>query len=253
MATYKKKAGKKAKTSQANIEQGSTTAEVFNTLDETASKSESFVEKNQNIILYGIVAVAVIILGTIGYNKYIQEPKEAQAADELAYPKVYFTEASTSNEAVDSLLVLGLEGANGKYGFIDIASVYSGTKAGNLANYYAGVSYLKLKNYESAIDYLSAFKSNDLLLEAESRSLIGDAFADINQLDDALNYYEIAAQTKPNEAMTPLYLMKAGQTAMALEDFSKAEALFTEIKVTYPKSDLASNIDMYINKAKYSK
>lgn len=252
MATYKKKAGKKAKTAEKNIAEGSTTAEVFNTLDETASRSENFIEKNQNIILGLIALVAVVILSTIGYNKFIQEPKEASAADELAYPKAYFNEAAAVNEGVDSLLTLGLEGANGKYGFLDISSEYSGTKAGNLANFYAGVSYLKMKDYANAIDYLGKFTSDDLLLEAEAKSLIGDAFADINQLDDALTYYEKAASLKKNSAMTPLYLMKAGQTAMMLGKYDKAEALFTELKEDYPNSDLAVNIDMYINKAKYS-
>ena len=114
--------------------------------------------------------------------------------------------------------------------------------------FYAGVSYLKMKDYANAIDYLGKFTSDDLLLEAEAKSLIGDAFADINQLDDALTYYEEAA----NSAMTPLYLMKAGQTAMMVGKYDKAEALFTELKEDYPNSDLAVNIDMYINKAKYS-
>lgn len=253
MATYKKKAGKKAKNADVNIEKGSTTAEVFNTLDETASKSESFVVKNQNIILGAIAVIAVVILGTIGYNKFIQEPKEMAAADELAYPKAYFTEATTVNEGVDSLLVLGLEGANGKYGFIDIATEYSGTKAGNLANFYAGVSYLKMKDYTNAIEYLGKFTSDDLLLESEAQALIGDAFADIDQMQEALSYYEKAANTHKNSAMTPLYLMKAGQAALVIGNYSKAEDLFTSIKEDYPNSDMAVNIDMYINKAKYSK
>ena len=46
MATYKKKGNKVKKGSQAKIEDQSTTAEVFNTLDETASKSEQWIEKN---------------------------------------------------------------------------------------------------------------------------------------------------------------------------------------------------------------
>ena len=53
MATYKKR-GHKPKTKgekQQNIEEGSTTAEVFNTLDETASKTEDFVAKIKNIFL----------------------------------------------------------------------------------------------------------------------------------------------------------------------------------------------------------
>ena len=52
MATYKKR-GYKPKTKaekESQIEQESTTAEVFNTLDETASKTEAWVEKNQKII-----------------------------------------------------------------------------------------------------------------------------------------------------------------------------------------------------------
>ena len=59
MATYKKR-GHKPKTKgekQQNIEEGSTTAEVFNTLDETASKTEDFVAKNQKYIFIIIALI----------------------------------------------------------------------------------------------------------------------------------------------------------------------------------------------------
>ena len=49
MATYKK-TGSKIKKGQQKIEEKSTTADVFNTLDETASRSEQFVIKNQKTI-----------------------------------------------------------------------------------------------------------------------------------------------------------------------------------------------------------
>ena len=52
MATYKKR-GYKPNTKvekEIEVEDNSTTAEVFNTLDETASKTEAFVEKNQKYI-----------------------------------------------------------------------------------------------------------------------------------------------------------------------------------------------------------
>ena len=49
MATYKK-TGTKIKSAQNNIEDKSTTAEVFNTLDETASRSEQWIIKNRKII-----------------------------------------------------------------------------------------------------------------------------------------------------------------------------------------------------------
>ena len=53
MATYKKR-GYKPKTKEEKVEaveEHSTTAEVFNTLDETASKTEEWVAKIKNIFL----------------------------------------------------------------------------------------------------------------------------------------------------------------------------------------------------------
>ncbi|MEQ6122841.1 tetratricopeptide repeat protein [Pseudotenacibaculum sp. MALMAid0570] len=254
MATYKKRGAKpRDKKDQQAAEMQSTTAEVFNTLDETASRSEKWIEKNNKTLFYALVAVIVVILGYMGYNKYIVEPTENEASNELAFPRKYFDEAATAGSAsVDSLLKLGLDGADGKYGFIDIADRFSGTKAGNIANYYAGVSYLKLKEYKLAIDYLDRFKSDDDILGPTAIGAIGDAFADLNQNDSALEYYEKAANKKDNEFTAPLFLFKAGKTALELGNFSKAEQLFQKIKDKYPTSTIGRDIDKYISSAKYA-
>lgn len=251
MATYKK-TGSKAKKKHASVEDKSTTAEVFNTLDETASKSEKWVIKNQKTIFIVLSLIAVLILSYLPYQKYVKAPKEKEAANELAFPKVYFEEANKSLVAVDSLLNLGLNGADGKYGFIDIANEYKGTKAGNIANYYAGISYLKLKKYKEAIDYLEKYTSEDELLAPIAKGAIGDAFSDIDQPEDALDYYLKAANLRDNSFSTPLFLFKAGNTAMDLEQYSKALELFNRIKSDYPTSDEAKNIDIYISKATYA-
>lgn len=259
MATYKKrgykpKKEKVVKEAEEHFDESqSTVAETFNALDETANKSEQWIEKNNKPLFYGLVAIAVIILGFMAYNKFIAEPTELEASNELAFPRKHFDEASkASGVAVDSLYNLGLEGADGKYGFIDIASSFSGTKAGNLANYYAGISYLKMKKYEKAIEYLGNFNSDDELLGPTALGAIGDAFADINQPEDALEYYEKAANKKANEFTAPLFLYKAGLTALELKKYSKAETLFTTIKNKYSKSDQGKDIDKYINSAKYA-
>jgi tetratricopeptide (TPR) repeat protein len=251
MATYKK-TGSKAKKAQHKTEEHSTTAEVFNTLDETASRSEKFVIKNQKTIFIVLAILVVLILSYLPYQKYVKAPKEKEAANELAFPKVYFEEASTNTVALDSLLNLGLNGADGKLGFIDVASQYSGTKAGNLANYYAGISNLKLKNYKEAIEYLEKFSSDDELLGAIAKGAIGDAFADINQPEDALEYYLKAAELRTNNFSTPMFLFKAGNTALELEKFSKALEVFNKIKTEFPNSEEAKKIDIYINKATYA-
>ncbi len=254
MATYKKRGfkPKNKKEENHNDESEFETAGVLNTLDETASKSEQWIEKNSKPLFYTLVGIVVLFLAYLGYNKYIVEPNETEATNELAFPRKYFDQAATAGSGVDSLLVLGLEGADGKYGFVDIAETYSGTNAGNLANYYAGVSYLQLKKYDKAIEFLSKFNSDDEMLGPVALGAIGDAFADINQLEDALDYYQKAANKKSNEFTTPLYLFKAGQTAMELKDFSKAESLFTKIKENYAKSDQGKDIEKYIAAAKYA-
>lgn len=253
MATYKKKGQKKVKNAPVDhVEEESTTAEVFKSLEESASKSEQWVEKFQKPLFSGLVIVVALILGYIAYNSYIVEPKEQDAANELSFPKENFDLAINATTEADSLYTLALEGSNGKYGFVDIASKYSGTKAGNLANYYAGISNLKLKNYKIAISHLEGFSSNDALLAPTALGAIGDAFADLNQNEDALSYYEKAANIQANSSTTPLYLLKAGNTALDLGDAKKAEALFTQIKDKYSASSIANNIDMHINKAKYA-
>lgn len=255
MATYKKRGYKpKNKNEEQQVDNmDSTTAEVFNTLDETASKSEQWIEKNSKVLFSALVSIVVIFLAFLGYNKYITEPNELEASNELAFPRKYFDEAATAGSGIDSLLNLGLEGADGRYGFLDIAESFKGTDAGNLANYYAGVSYLQLKDYENAIAYLSKFDSDDEMLGPVSLGAIGDAFSDIDQQKDALEYYEKAANKRNNEFTTPLFLYKAGQTAMLLEDYSKAEELFTKIKKSYSKSDQGKDVEKFINAAKYAK
>ncbi|CAM1372036.1 conserved hypothetical protein [Tenacibaculum litopenaei] len=260
MATYKKRGYKPKKekivqeVEETFDETQSTTAEVFNNLDDAANKSEQWIENNSKPLFYGLVAVAVVILGYLAYNKLIAVPTEKTASNELAHPRVLFDEATTSaGVKADSLYTLALEGGvNGKYGFIDIASNFSGTKAGNIANYYAGISYLKMKDYKNAIKYLSDFSSDDALLGPTALGAIGDAFADIDQPEDALDYYQKAANLKKNNFTTPLFLFKAGQVAMNLKKYSKAETLFAQIKKDFADSDQGRDIEKYINSAKYA-
>ena len=254
MATYKKKYKPEGKKAEQQLEEmESTTAEVFNTLDETASKSEQWIEKNSKVLFGSLIAIVAIFLVFLGYNKYVVTPNELEASNELAFPRKYFDEAATAGSGIDSLLNLGLEGADGNYGFLDIAEVYSGTSAGNLANYYSGVSYLQMKEYDKGIEFLGKFNSDNAILNAVALGAIGDAFSDIDQQNDALDYYEKAANVESNDFTTPLFLFKGGQTAMLLNEFDKAVAMFSIIKEKYSKSEQGRDIDKFINAAKYAK
>ena len=167
MATYKKR-GYKPKTKEEKteaLEQHSTTAEVFNTLDESASRTEEWAVKNQKYIIGVVAGIAVVVLGYLGYSKFVAEPKASEAMNEMYTAQSYFDQALTSTSK-DSLFALALKGGQGKYGMIDIADKYSATPAGNLANYYAGISYLHLGEFEDAIKYLKKFKTSNIELKS---------------------------------------------------------------------------------------
>jgi TolA-binding protein len=252
MATYRKRGFKP--TTKAEIqeidEQESTTAEVFSTLDEGASRTEAWVSQNQNYILGVIGVIAVGVLGYLAYMQFVQKPKEMSAANEMYYPQQYFDQALASTTAKDSLFTLALEGAEGKYGFLDIIQEYSGTKAANLANYAAGMSYLNMNNYQEAIAYLEDFKSDDAILGALAKGGLGDAFMQLNQPAEALGYYESAIKHSTNGYTTPKFLYKAGVTAFEMDNTSKALGYFERIKEEYANSEQAKNIDAFIGMAK---
>jgi tetratricopeptide (TPR) repeat protein len=255
MATYKKKdkVAKQLEKDHASIEAQSTTKEVFEGLDSGANKIESWIIQRQKYLLIGIGLIVAIVLGYLAYLHFIMDPAEKNAADELAYPKAYFEEAIAMAEPVDSLYKLALNGDGAKSGLLDIIDQYGRTKAGNLAKYYAGISYLKMADTKKAIEYLDEFSSDDLMLGAVAKGAIGDAFIDLNKLEDAMKYYEEAYQLNPNTLTTPIFMDKAAKTALALKDFSKAEELYVKIKENYPASQVAQDIDIKINLSKYSK
>ena len=250
MATYTKKGnkGKSKVEKEQDIAAGSTTAEVFNTLDETASKTEAFVEKNQKYIFIIIAVVAAVVLGYLGYNEFIAKPKQVTAMNDMSQAQKYFNEA-VNGTAKDSLYTLALNGGEGKFGMLDIIKEYSGTPSANLANYYAGTAYLRLKDYKNAIEHLGNFKSDDEILAPLAKGNIGDAFAQLNQKEDALDYYEQAAEMRNNEYTAPMYFYKAGVIALDLGKPDKALKYFNKIKDEFPNSSEAATIEVFIGKA----
>ena len=261
MATYKKRGNKvrkpKLKDDGSYLEDvkfdgESTTQEVFDSLDETASKSEQWLEKNAKMVYTVLGVFLIAMLAYLAFNKFVKEPKEIKAANYLAYSKSAFNEAEKATKNIDSLYSIALNGANNNYGLLEVSNKFSGTKAGNLANYMAGISYLKMNEYDKAVEYLSKFSSEDEILDPMAKGKIGDAFSDINQLEDALTYYVKAAKDRNNSLTTPMYLFKAGNTALDLGKFDEALKMFTQIQNDFPKSDEAKDIQMYINRAKYA-
>ncbi|TDP60752.1 tetratricopeptide repeat protein [Flavobacterium dankookense] len=261
MATFNKRGYKAPKEKEEKVdsnfiedvnvdEKDSTTAKAFDALDETASKTEDFVAKNQKYILGFLGAIALVTVGYLLYQKFIAEPNQEEAANDLFVAQQNFQKAvDDAGTKSDSLYNLVLKGSDGKQGVIEIAEQYSGTDAGNLANYYAGVAYLNTGKYAEAIASLEKFKSESTVLSALALGAIGDAFAQKNQPKEALEYYVKAADANKDEFTTPRYLLKAGKTAYALGNKADAVKYYTNIKDNYENTPEGQNIDALIGLA----
>jgi tetratricopeptide (TPR) repeat protein len=261
MATYNKRGYKAPKEKEEKVdanfiedtpnvdEKDSATAGVFNTLDETASKTEAWVEKNQKII-FGIVgAIALVTVSYLLYQKFVVEPKEDEGANAMFVAQQNFQKAVDGDTAKDSLFNLALKGSEGQFGFKDIADKFSGTAAGNLANYYAGIAYLNTGKYAEAISSLEKFSSDDVMLSTLAVGAIGDAYSQKNDAKKALEYYIKASEMNVNELTTPRYLLKAAQLELAANNKADALKHLTQIKEKYESAPEAQSVDALIGMA----
>ena len=84
-----------------------------NTLDETANKTEEWVAKNQKAIFGFVGIVAVVVLGYLGYERFVAQPNNQEAMNEMFKAQQYFDQAVNGADK-DSLYTLALNGGEGK-------------------------------------------------------------------------------------------------------------------------------------------
>ena len=75
----------------------------------------------------------------------------------------------------------------------------------------------------------------------------------IDEVNDAINYWTKAAFNSENEFTAPIYLKRAAMALEQEEKFSKAVEYYTLIKTKYSTSDEARDIEKFINRAELRK
>lgn len=212
--------------------------ETLVNLDEISDSVTSYYDKYKNIILGVVGGLVVLIGGYYAYKNLYIAPKQAEAVKQMARAEQMFAKDSFD---------LALSNPGGGFpGFKDIATKYSGTNAGNLANYYAGVCLLRTGKAAEAVPYLEKFSPSGNMLPQMKASLLGDAYADQNNLEKAYSQYEKAAAESNNEAVTPFVLMKMGMLAEKMGKNKEAAAAYQRIKDEYATTGIGRNVDKYL-------
>lgn len=208
-----------AKKKKKHLEDSHSALENPEVLQEGISRFEKVAGEHKQLFLSIFTIVVLVITGFMFYRYYVA--KQDDIAQSEMFQAVYYYEADSLN--------LALNGDGNNLGFLDIIDDYGFTDAANLAHFYAGSAYLKSGNFIQAIAYLENFDSDDLVLQARSYSLIGDAYMEIGEYKNAADNYSKAASYKPNKYFTPEYLMKAALAYEKLSDLQKAKDMYDKI------------------------
>ena len=207
------------------------------TIDATVSKAQEWLDKNKKNIYIVIGAIVVVALLALAFNKFIYQPKCAEAMEQ-AYPaELNFQQGEFE---------LALNGDGNVLGFADIIDSY-GAKAGKASYLYAGICELQLGNFEEAVNYLKKYNGKEPVLAARAKACEGDAYVGLENYDAAVKCFE-AAIAKGDNVLAATYCVKAGLAYEKLGNKEKALECYKMVQDRFPQSVEAYDIDRYISR-----
>ena len=204
--------------------------------EQQITKTEAFFEKNKKALICGVVAIIVIIAGIILCNTYYLTPRANEASTELAKSQTLFDEQQYEKALA---------------GFQKVAADYSSTDAGNLAQLYIGICQANLGKWQEAVDALESFSGQgDQMISPAAEGALGNAYANLNQLDKAVEHLKKAARLADNNTLSPVFLIQAGEILESQGKKDEALQLYQQVKDSYQSSMQYQTIDKYIERCK---
>ena len=180
-------------------------------VEEQVTKTEAFFDKYKKAIVGCVAAVIAIIVCVILEQQY------------------------------DKALV----------GFQKVAADYSSTDAGNLAQLYIGICQANLGKWQEAVNALEQFSGQgDQMISPAAEGALGNAYANLNQLDKAVEHLKKAAKMADNNSLSPTFLIQAGEILESQGKKDEALKLYEEVKEKYFNSMQYQSIDKYIERCK---
>ncbi|HVZ97479.1 MAG TPA: tetratricopeptide repeat protein [Chitinophagaceae bacterium] len=217
---------------------------------DVVQKARGFWLNYSKPVSYASAAIIVLLGGWLIYKYMFKMPKEDKANDNVYTTQKYFSDFTnaTSDSTKAALAVKCLNGDGRNDGALRIINKYSGTEAANLCEYYAGACYLHLHQYAKAIKFLKDFKAGGATqIKSRAYGMIGDASAELNKNEDALDYYKKAAAVNDKDEFTSSeYLFRAALFAESVGKTNDAIELFRQVKEKYPLSERANDVDRYL-------
>jgi tetratricopeptide (TPR) repeat protein len=212
------------------------------------NKHEALVLKYKNLIIGGIVALIVGI--AVGFFvKNCSNEKFTTASTDMAKAQEYFASAVMGNDSV--LFQKALNGDSINAGFLTIIEQDGSGKVVNIAKLYAGICYARLGNLQEAASYLEQYDAkDDEMVSPAALGALGNVKASLGQLDEAVATLIKAADKADNNALSPQFLIQAGEILESQGKKAEALELYERIKAKYADWQRYNTIDNYIERVK---
>ena len=188
----------------------------------------SKIAENKKIILIAVGIILVVAAFVLSYLFIYKNPHVEKAFE--AYNGVE-TQAFNDSVAAEQ--------------YMQVADQYKSDAAGKLAALSAGEALYNQGKYEEAAEYLKRFSSSDDVLESNALVLTGDCYVNLQNYDEAINYYQKAIKKADrNPQIVPRVLLKEANVYDAQGNYGKALECYQEIKNNYPEFQLGNGMEM---------
>ncbi|MBQ8657481.1 MAG: tetratricopeptide repeat protein [Prevotella sp.] len=209
--------------------------------NETLNKSEAFFLKYKKEIIGGVIAVIAIIAIWALLQTFVFGPRSESQKYEMSKAQTLF-----ANDQIKQALGGDSLGAKG---FTQLADELSGENA-NLANLYAGLACVEEEKWEEAAKYLEKFDDcGDNMVSPAAEGALGNVYAHLNKLDEAVKHLKHAAERADNNSLSPTFLIQAGEILESQNKKAEALELYKQVKEKYFNSMQYQTIDAYIERA----
>ena len=212
-------------------------------IKEVSSQTEHFFEQYQKPLIYGALALLLLVGGYFAYKFLYKDPKQKEAIAAM-YKAEQMMERDSFAQALNG---------GGVNGFLDIIKKYGSLPAGNLSKYYAGVCYMNLGKFDDAISQLESFSASGDITPSMKYGMLGDAYSEKKDFGKALKNYKSAASEGSVDDIKAMYLKRFGMLSEIQNDPASALDAYKTIKEKYSTTSDGRDIDKYIARAEAKK
>jgi len=200
--------------------------------------AQKFIEENKQTLLLTIGAIAVVILAIVWYaNKKAEDNLLASAQVSQIIP---LFDQGQFQKAIDG------EPGTQLVGLTNIVDNYGSTDQGEIAKIYLAHSHYALGEYEKALESYSDYSGDSKLHQATSYAGMAACYEQMENYNDAADYFKKAAQTYEIESQTADFLLNAGINYIKSGRNSDAKSVLELIKKDYKTTTAAREVEKYL-------